>query len=112
MENIVYSRISQLCREKEISINKLEKDLGFGASSINKWYRSKPSADKVKAVADYFGVSMDYLYGRTDIQDVADDLIEGDLISLQRARQNMSPEDWGRAMKIFRAGFEDAFKDK
>lgn len=112
MENITYMRISQLCSERGITISDLEKTLKFGASSINKWKEHKPSADKVKAVADYFDVSMDYLYGRTDIQKVADEMMEPDLISLQRARQNMSKEDWGRAMSIFRAGFAEAFKDK
>lgn len=112
METNVYKRVSQLCAKNGITISALEKALGFGNSSINKWPKIIPSAEKVKAVADYFHVSMDYLYGRTDIETIADETMEADFIALQRARQNMSQEDWGRAMSIFRAGFADAFKDQ
>jgi len=112
MDSNIYTRIALLCQQSGITVRDLEKELGFSESSMNKWPKNKPSAEKVKTVADYFHVSMDYLYGRTDIQPVADDVISGDFISLQRARQNMSQEDWGRAMNIFRAGFADAFKDQ
>lgn len=112
MDSNIYTRISALCQQNGTTINDIEKILGFSESSMNKWPKNKPSAEKVKAVADYFHVSMDYLYGRTNIQPVIDDVMSGDFITLQRARQNMSQEDWGRAMSIFRAGFADAFKDQ
>lgn len=112
MEENVYTRIQKVCEQQGITVSALEKELGFGSSYINKWPIKIPSAEKVKAVADYLNVSMDYLYGRTEIQPIADDTMESDFISLQRARQNMSQEDWGRAMNIFRAGFADAFKDQ
>lgn len=35
--------------------------LGFGNGTIGKWDKASPSADKLKMVADYFGVSVDYL---------------------------------------------------
>ena len=38
----------------------LEKTLGFGNGTIKKWGESSPSVDKLKKVADYFGVSVDY----------------------------------------------------
>lgn len=54
--------IKYLCEKKGISIQKLEKDIGFSNGSIAK------SADNLKserllAVAKYFGVSMEYLMG-------------------------------------------------
>lgn len=44
-----------------ISINKLEKEAGITRGSIAKWDDHAPSYDKVKKVADYFGVTVEYL---------------------------------------------------
>ena len=57
---MLFEKIKQLCKEKKVSVYKLEKDLGFSGSSICKWKTSAPSVDKIKAVADYFGVSIEY----------------------------------------------------
>ncbi|WP_242871488.1 helix-turn-helix transcriptional regulator [Dehalobacter sp. TeCB1] len=57
-------KIQRLCELYKISLTKLERDLDFGRGSIYKWDKSSPSSDKVQKVADYFGVSTDYLlYG-------------------------------------------------
>lgn len=53
-------KISILCNERNISIGKLENILGFGNGTIWKWRKSSPSVEKLKAVADYFGVSIEY----------------------------------------------------
>lgn len=112
MDAITYQRIDDLCKQNGITIAELERRLGFGSSSIRKWTTMNPSANKLKAIADYFGVSTDYLYGRTDIQQNVDSVLDQDFLSLQRARQNMSASEWNQAMKIIRAGFSSAFQDK
>lgn len=58
---MIYENIKELCKKKKISIYRIEKDLGFSASSIVKWKKAVPAADKLKAVADYLGVTMEYL---------------------------------------------------
>ena len=63
-------------------------------------------------LAKYFDVSTDWLYGTSEIEKPADQVLDQDLISLQRARQNMSGAEWDQAMKIFRAGFSFAFQDE
>lgn len=62
----MFERIKNLCVENGVSIAKLERELGFPRSSIRKWNSSSPSIDKVQKVVQYFGVSIDYLYGNTD----------------------------------------------
>lgn len=52
-----------------LSINKLEQEIGLSRGSMEKWDRHKPKYDKVKKVADYFNVSVDYLMGETDIKE-------------------------------------------
>ncbi len=107
----MYERVVRLAERKGVSIAQVERDLGFGAASLRKLQTSSPGAEKVVALADYFGVSTDYLYGKTEIEKPADEIMDRDFISLQRARQNMSGEEWAQAMKIIRAGFAAAFGD-
>ena len=57
----MYERILELCRRKGIAVSRLEIELDFSRASISKWTVSLPRCDKLKAVADYFGVSMEYL---------------------------------------------------
>lgn len=54
-------RVKRLCAENNTNLSKLEKEMNFGNGSIAKWSRQSPSIDKVYAVAQYFGVSMEYL---------------------------------------------------
>lgn len=56
--------IKDLAAQKKISVAELERTLGFGNGSISKWNKQSPSADKLKKVADYFGVTIDYLLDR------------------------------------------------
>ena len=107
----LYSKIQMLAERKQVSLAQVERDLDFSPASLRKLRTNKPSADKIIALARYFDVSTDYLYGRTEIAKPADELMDSDFVSLQRARQNMSGAEWDQAMKIFRAGFAFAFDD-
>lgn len=64
--SILYSKIRELANQKHISLAELERTLSFSNGIISTWKNGKPSIDKVEKVADYFGVSTDYLLGRTD----------------------------------------------
>ena len=44
-----------------VSIHKLEQDLGLPRSSVSKYSKNTPSADRLARIADYLGVSVDYL---------------------------------------------------
>ncbi len=59
------SRIDELRKQcGKLSINRLEKECGLTRGSVAKWDDHAPSPDKVKKVADYFNVSVEYLlYG-------------------------------------------------
>ena len=59
-------RIKLLAEKQKISIRKVEEDLGFGNGTLNRWRKNTPGADKLSKVADYFGVTTDYLLGRTE----------------------------------------------
>lgn len=53
--------IKRLCRERGISLAELEQACGLGTRSTYKWGESAPSVERVKRVADYFGVTVDEL---------------------------------------------------
>lgn len=53
--------IKKLCAMHNLSVQKLEKSLGFGNGTISRWDENRPSIDKVKLVADYFGCTVDEL---------------------------------------------------
>ena len=56
-----YERFETLRKERGISQGKLEKELGFSNGSISKWKNSTPTAERLQKLADYFGVSIQYL---------------------------------------------------
>lgn len=111
MESILNQRIRLLCEKKDISVTRLESELGFGNGAIGKWEKScSPSIDKIAKVANFFGVTTDYLLGRTDIEKSASDVLQDeDMISIQRARQIMPPQDRTKMMQMLKLGFEYAF---
>ena len=100
-------RIRSLAKTRSISLPSLEEKLGFGAGTISKWDKSVPSADKLNAVAKYFGVSMDYLmtgndedpqdnqyYIDEETAQIAQEIFENkELRMLFSAARDSSPED-------------------
>ena len=56
-----FERFETLRKKRGISQGKLEKELGFSNGSISKWKNSTPTAERLQKIADYFGVSVQYL---------------------------------------------------
>ena len=110
-ENVNLDRIKALCRERGITVAQMARDLDFGEGAIYKWPKNKPSGERVARVAKYFNVSTDYLYGRTDLKQNPENIVDAELITLQRAIQNLNQEDRIKAKNILLAGFAYAFKD-
>ena len=57
----LYEQIRDIAKKRGYSINKLEQELGFARSSINKFNKNKPSIDKLTQIAELLDVSVDYL---------------------------------------------------
>lgn len=71
----LYERIRNLAQQHKISLAELERSLQFSNGIISTWKFSNPSIDKVKKVANYFNVSIDYLLGNDDSVDPQDQQI-------------------------------------
>lgn len=54
-------KVKQLCKEKGIPISRLEKNLGFANGYIGQLKKGVFPDDRLKKIADYFGVSVEYL---------------------------------------------------
>ena len=58
----VYDSIKFLCDKQGIAVTQLEKKLGFGRGSIGKMRKSNPSGERIKKIAEYFDVPVDFIY--------------------------------------------------
>ena len=54
-------RIKAICKERKIPISKLEKDLGFSNGYIGQVRKGVFPADRLMAISEYLGLSVDYL---------------------------------------------------
>lgn len=61
-------RLKELRKKRKISQLKLALDLNMNQNSISRYETGEREADyeTLLRFADYFGVSLDYLFGRTD----------------------------------------------
>lgn len=57
---MIFKRIEELASKEGTAIAALEKKLGFGNGTIRGWKDGSPTVEKLKKVADYFGVPMEY----------------------------------------------------
>lgn len=53
--------VRDLCKENKISVAKLEKDCSFGNGYLNPKKMAKLPYDRAKVIAEYFGVSTEYI---------------------------------------------------
>lgn len=58
---MMLKNILNKCQEKKITIAELERQAGLKQRTIYKWDESKPSVDKVLAVANVLGVTVEEL---------------------------------------------------
>ena len=58
---ITYEKIKELCEKKGVTITQCERECGFSKGSISKIEKSKPNGKRLQTLADYFGVSMEFL---------------------------------------------------
>ena len=72
---ILYNRISALCEEKGISLYRMCKEVGLPVSTTTELKSGRVkslSQKKLEMISDFFGVSVDYLVGKTNSPLVAD----------------------------------------
>ena len=58
---MILANITKLCKERGISIAKLERETGISNGTISRWGASSPTVENVRKVADFFNVTIDTL---------------------------------------------------
>lgn len=112
----LFERIEELRNSKGISQGKLERELGFSNGSISKWKNSTPNPERLKKLADYFGVSVEYLmtgeetngyYLNEETSKMAQEMFEDpDMRSLFDMKRNMPPERFKAHMEFMKNLYE------
>lgn len=70
-----YEMVLNLCKQKGIAMTSLTSELKISKSNVTNWKNgSVPKSDKLSQIADYFGVSTDYLLGKETNKDNDDDI--------------------------------------
>lgn len=62
----IYERVQHLAKNQGLSVRELGNKLNIGPTTLYKWKKQTPKSDILIKVADYFGVSTDYLLGRSN----------------------------------------------
>lgn len=68
----LFERIKKLAQKRGKNVQQVAQDLGFGINTFYKWKKQAPNGEYLSRVADYFHVSVDYLLGREDEQEMQD----------------------------------------
>lgn len=64
---MLYEQIKILCNEKKITAQKMTEDLGLSQNIMTKWKNGTDiKSNTLIKIADYFGVTTDYLLGRKE----------------------------------------------
>ena len=98
-------RVKAICKERKIPISKIERDLGYANGYIGQLKKGVFPADRLQDIAEYLGVSSEYLlngdenesdkyYLNDETAKMAQELFENrDLRVLFDAARDASPEE-------------------
>ena len=103
----IVDRIRTLCEEKGITINKLEKEVGIGRGNIARWDKHRPNIVNVQKVADYFGVTTDYILTGNENKPTEN----GELTETQREAMDLIMKMSDEQLKVFVATLKAAMKE-
>ena len=58
-----YEIFERLCMENQVTASKVSRATGIATATLTNWKQGKytPKSDKLQKIADYFGVSLEYL---------------------------------------------------
>lgn len=86
---MLIDKIRELCRQRNITLQQLEKDSNIANGTIARWAKSSPKIETLVKVADTLNVSIDYLVERAP---VSYDVVPSDILELVNTIQALPPE--------------------
>ena len=112
------SRIKQLRQENNLTQKELAEKLSIGLTTISNYETgySIPDVQMLLKIANIFGVSIDYLAGKTDQRNSSTDpLLEGfpeGVQILRRANRELTPEAKARMIEIANIFIDSVNREK
>lgn len=87
----MYEIFAKLLKERGVTSYQVHKATGVAQSSLSDWKngKSKPKYEKMVAIADYFGVSVDYLLGKPEQKENAPVLTKKDERDIEKRLEAM-----------------------
>lgn len=64
---MLLTNIIRICKERGISIAKLERECGISNGTIGKWKVSSPTVENVRRVAEFLGTTVDALITEEEV---------------------------------------------
>ena len=97
-----WNRLNQLINERNITSYKVSKETGISQGTFSQWKNNhkKPQKDLINKIAKYFNVSVDYLLGKTDEQNISNVEIEKD-ITLKEPKEEYKIEPTAEIYNIY-----------
>lgn len=74
-----FDRIKEIADRRGLSLQNVAEKANMGKNSIYKWKRQTPQSDKLIEVAEVLGVTTDYLLGKNDTPEWANEQDTHDL---------------------------------
>jgi transcriptional regulator with XRE-family HTH domain len=107
----ILDKIEQLCKKRNISIAKMLSDLNLARGIANNWKKrgTMPNGETIIKIANYFGVSSDYLLGIKPKAETKNDIItdiiirartDSDYLNVISNIDKLNKEEF-EALKIF-----------
>lgn len=111
-----YDRFQHICNEAGISPSRAAIECGFNKGSVSFWKKKyengedvEPKLEILKSISECFGVSIDYLTGKTDIKNPPDQQSPEEIakVALFGGDGEVTDEMWNEVK-----GFVEFIKDK
>jgi len=96
----MYEIFSRLLEERGVKAADVCRGTGLPSSLFSEWKRGKstPKADKMKKIADYFGVTVDYLMTGEESRDYSTELSSVDTLAAHFEGEELSEEEMEEIM--------------
>lgn len=94
-----YNIYLELCKGRNLRPNTVAKKLGFSSGSVSNWKINgyTPRSDTLQKIADYFGVSTDYLLGKEQQRKTM-----AELIAASNEIDDIQAKDEGELLSVYR----------
>lgn len=101
---MIGKRLKELREEKGLSQEKLSREILVGCSTIGMYEtdRRDPNYEITIKIADFFGVSIDYLLGRTNIKNPVNNYFKDLQKKFDETTQDLSDEEILDALKFYK----------